>query len=172
MQGAAPHEITPMPGVHKLLNIGAPVRSDVKPLETKENDMKSDKDKIKDTEVKLIEMTSRYCDEHLDYDYKELCAKMIHKMGRKRNVPFISGKIEIWASAIIYAIGSINFLFDKSFEPFARSEDICAYFGTKKSTTSQKAKIIRDMFNLSYFDSEFSTKHMINNNPLTSFLKL
>ena len=134
--------------------------------------MKSDKDKVKETEIKLIEMTSRYCDEHLDNDYKELCIKMINKMGKKRNVPFTSGKIEIWASAIIYAIGSIIFLFDKSFEPFVKGEDICAHFGTKTSTTSQKAKIIRDMFNLNYFYSEYSTKHMINNNPLPNLLSL
>lgn len=40
------------------------------------------------------------------------------KLGRKREVPFQRGKIEIWAAAVVYAIGSPNFLFDKSFEPY------------------------------------------------------
>ncbi|KAF1078386.1 DUF6398 domain-containing protein [Methanogenium sp. MK-MG] len=53
--------------------------------------------------------------------------------------------------------GSINYLFDKSTKPHASPADICNYFGTKKSTTSQKAKGIRDMFDLYFFDEEFST---------------
>jgi hypothetical protein len=35
-------------------------------------------------------------------------------MSRKRNVPFLYGRMEIWAAAIIHALGSINFLFDTS----------------------------------------------------------
>jgi Domain of unknown function (DUF6398) len=79
----------------------------------------------------------------LDGDYKQLCEKLIRKMSRKRTVPFLSGRMEIWAAAVVYALGSINFLFDKSFEPYATAEDICSYFGTSKSTTSQKSKVIR-----------------------------
>ena len=73
---------------------------------------------------KLIEMTAGFCDAHLDEEYKLLCEKLIRKMGRKRNVPFLSGRIEIWAAAIVYAVGSINFLFDKSFGPYVSAQDI------------------------------------------------
>ena len=118
----------------------------------------------------LIEMTSGFCDEYLDEDYKQLCKKLIGKMSRKRNVPFLSGRIEIWAAAIVYAIGSINFLFDQSFEPFASGDDICNYFGTSKSTTPQKAKVIRDMFKLGYWDKEFSTSHMLQSSPFSNLV--
>ncbi|MBA7551347.1 hypothetical protein ES705_43887 [subsurface metagenome] len=114
----------------------------------------------------LIRMTSDFCKEHLNEEYKELCEKLILKMSRKRNVPFLSGRINIWATAIIHSIGQINFLFDKSFKPYASTDDICSFFGTAKSTTSQKAKMIRDMFKMKYWDLEFSTKHMIKQNPL------
>ena len=93
-------------------------------------------------------------------------------MSRKRSIPFLSGKIEIWASAIVYALGQINFLFDKSFTPYQSADDICAYFGTSKSTTSQKAKIIRDMFKLGYYDEEFSTKMTSDSNPLNNYTML
>ena len=99
-----------------------------------------------------------------------LCEKLIQKMSRKKNVPFLSGHIEIWAASVIYAIGSINFLFDKSFEPYATSDNICNYFGTSKSTTSQKAKTIRDMFRLGYWDREFSTNDMIESNPFSNLV--
>ena len=62
-----------------------------------------DKTLVEEKMQKLIEMTARFCDEHLDEEYKQLCEKLIRKMSRKRNVPFLSGRIEIWAAAIIYA---------------------------------------------------------------------
>jgi len=132
------------------------------------------KDKVIVTEKaqKLIEITAGFCDEYLDEDYKQLCEKLIRKMSRKRNVPFLSGRIEIWAAAIVYALGRINFLFDQSFEPYASGNDICNYFGTSKSTTSQKAKVILDMFKLEYWDNEFSTSHMMQSNPFSNFVML
>ncbi len=126
-----------------------------------EKEIKEEKTQI------LIEMTASFSNEYLDEDYKELCEKLIRKMARKRKVPFLSGRIEIWAAAIIHALGSINFLFDNNFEPYASTDDICNFFRTSKSTTSQKAKIIRDMFKMNYYDDEFSTTYMNESNPFS-----
>ena len=93
-------------------------------------------------------------------------------MSRKRNVPFITGRIEIWATAIIYSLGQINFLFDKSFKPYVSANDICSYFGTNQSTVSQKAKYIRDMFKMKYWDTEFSTNKMKEDNPFSKLAML
>ncbi len=114
---------------------------------------------------RLIRMTDAFCDEYLDEEYKALCEKLIRKMSPKHPVPFMSGKIEIWAAAVVYALGSINYLFGTSMKPHASPADICEYFGTKKSTTSQKAKGIRDMFDLYFFDEEFSTTRMHEEDP-------
>ncbi len=138
--------------------------------------IKGIKMKVKDINNKkkniLIEQVSDFCDKNLDNEYKELCLKMIEKMARKRTVPFLSGKLEIWAAAIIYAIGQINFLFDKSFTPYQSADDICNYFNTSKSTTSQKAKLIRDMFKLNYYDKYFSTQKMSNSNPFNELVMI
>ena len=128
----------------------------------------NDKTIIEEKAQKLLEMAATFCRKYLDEDYEELCAKLIGKMSRKRAVPFLSGRMEIWAAAVIYALGSINFLFDKSFKPYTTVDDICTYFGTSKSTTSQKSKIIRDMFKMGYYDKEFSTKHMKDNDPFSN----
>jgi hypothetical protein len=114
----------------------------------------------------LIQMTDAFAKQHLDEDYRQLCEKMILKLARKRQVPFLSGRPEIWAAAVVYAIGSINFLFDKSFKPFATGADIANAFGCSLSTVSQKAAKIRDMFKLHHFDPEFSTGHMQESNPI------
>ena len=128
---------------------------------------KSEKETKEEKTQSLIEMTVSFSNEYLDEDYKELCEKLIEKMARKRKVPFLSGRIEIWAAAIIHALGSINFLFDNNFEPCASTDEICNFFGTSKSTTSQKAKIIRDMFKMNYYDDEFSTTYMNESNPFS-----
>jgi hypothetical protein len=125
---------------------------------------------IEEKMQELIEKTAEFCETYLDPDYKQLCENLIKKMSRKRNIPFLSGRLEIWAAAIVYAIGSINFLFDKSFKPYATAEDICRYFETTKSSTSQKAKVIRDMFGLNYWDKEFSTTHMKETNPFSNMV--
>ncbi len=92
------------------------------------------KQEIIQKEEKLLEMIGAFCAQKLDDDYFQLCEKLIKKLGRKRDVPFQRGKLEIWAAAVVYAIGSINFLFDKSFEPYMTAEQFSEYFGTKNST--------------------------------------
>lgn len=125
---------------------------------------------VEEKTKKLTEMTSEFCQLYLDEGYKQLCEKLIQKMSRKRQVPFLSGRIEIWAAAIVYALGSINFLFDKSFSPYVTAEDIGKHFGTTKSSASQKAKIIRDILKLNYWDKEFSTAHMKESNPFSNLV--
>lgn len=123
------------------------------------------KEEIKVKEKELVELTNAFCIQELDEEYSMLCEKLILKMGRKREVPFKRGKIEIWAAAVVHALGSINFLFDRSSEPYLSADDICDYFGTKKSTVSSKARQIREMFKMAYFDPEFSTAKRKKNDP-------
>jgi len=127
---------------------------------------------IKEKENQILELARTFSSQNLDDDYFQLCEKLIKKMGRKREVPFQRGQVEIWAAAVVYAIGSINFLFDKSFEPFMTGEQICDYFGQKVSTVSSKAKTIKDMFKLRYYDPEFSTNKMSQNNPFNHYVMI
>lgn len=123
------------------------------------------KSEIKLKEEKLLELTNAFCSQKLNEEYAQLCEKLIKKMGRKREVPFARGKLEIWAAAVINAIGTVNFLFDKSTSPFTSVKEINEFFGTNSSTVGQKASLIRDMFKMGYFDNEFSTKSMSENDP-------
>lgn len=127
----------------------------------------TDKQRVQILQRQLTEMTAAFCRQHADAEYERLCKKLIDKMARKRAVPFLSGRVEIWAAAIVYALGSINFLFDKSFLPHATPDTLCNAFQVSKRTVAQKAKLIRDMFDLGYFNPEFSTERMAKNNPLS-----
>ena len=127
---------------------------------------KADREKVEAISQQLLALTGDFCDQYLDNDYKQLCEKLILKMGRKRQVPFLSGRVNIWAASIIYALGQINFLFDRSFKPYVSADDIADHFGASKNTIGQKAKKIRDMFKMGYWDEEFGTPEMRARNPL------
>ena len=128
-----------------------------------------DKEKIIEKQQEIIRLAKSFCHEKINEEYAALAEKLICKLGRKRNVPFIGGKTNVWAAAVIHALGSINFLFDKSFEPYVSLDDINDFFGTKKTTTGNKSKEIRDMLKLGYWDAEFSTKGMAGRNPFANF---
>jgi hypothetical protein len=128
------------------------------------------KQETKERENRLLELTGAFCTDRLDNEYHLLCEKLIKKLGRKRDVPFQRGRLEIWAAAVVYALGSINFLFDKSFQPYVSADQISDYFGTSNSTVSNKAREIRDLLNLRHFDPEFSTRSMAQSNPLNDLV--
>lgn len=128
------------------------------------------KQDIKEKEKKLIEMTTNFCSKELNEEYSNLCQDLIRKMGRKKEIPFKRGQLDIWAASIVYAIGSVNFLFDKSFEPYMAAKQISKIFGTKNSTVSNKARKIRKMFDMVPFDPEFSTQNMKDSNPINDLV--
>ena len=130
-----------------------------------------EKEKQKMREDEIAQMVTRFCKERLDEEYEQLCEKMVRKLGRKRNKPLLTGRTEIWAAAVVYTVGSMNFLFDKSFEPYVSSADINDYFGTSSSTVAQKARTIRQLLKLSqYWDKDFSTRHMQESNPMNMLM--
>lgn len=129
-----------------------------------------EKEKIKLRQQKLIELTSDFCNQKINAEYAELCEKLILKMGRKRDVPFKTGKLEIWAAAAVHVIGTINFLFDKSTNPYISVAGINEFFETKMTTVTSKSRVIRDMLNIGYFDRDFSTQDSLGSNPFNNFV--
>lgn len=129
-----------------------------------------DKQAIQERHEKILEMVREFCAKKLDQEYFGLTEKLIQKLSRKRNPPMVSGDIKIWSAAVVHAIGSINFLFDKSFDPFVTSAELNDFFGTKSSTVSAKSKLIRDLLKLGIFDSEFSTSKLASKSPMATMV--
>ena len=113
----------------------------------------------------IITQTNRFCHERLDDEYTLICQNIAARLIRKRDCQMLRGKSSIWAAGIVYAAGQINFLFDASFEPYQSADDICLFFDTKKSTTSQKATMIRNIIDMKHWDPQFSTSKMMGLNP-------
>jgi hypothetical protein len=63
-----------------------------------------------------------------------VCALLVAELSRKRPSQLLRGDLRIWAAAAIYAVGSVNFLFDRS-QPLHLSGDALRDLtGAAKST--------------------------------------
>ncbi|MDD2598783.1 MAG: DUF6398 domain-containing protein [Kiritimatiellae bacterium] len=80
--------------------------------------------------------------EYLTEELTEYLKKLWEKVGRKRTYVITGGKVEIWASAVVYVIARLNFLFDRDSPNYLTADQICEFFDTKKSTVSARAKDI------------------------------
>jgi len=72
-------------------------------------------------------------------DVADYIDKLWDQIGRKRNYVITGGTKEVWASAVVYVIARLNFLFDKASSNYLTAETICAHFATKKGTVSVRA---------------------------------
>ena len=132
--------------------------------------VKMDKQIIQERQQKILELVRNFCAKKLNEEYFELSERLVQKLGRKISQPLATGQLQIWAASVIHALGTINFLFDKSAEPFVSIDEINNYFGTNKTTTGSKSKQIRELLKLDRWDKEFSTKRMSNSNPFANLV--
>jgi hypothetical protein len=87
-------------------------------------------------EVKIL--LEEFCKKYFSSELSEYTLALWGQLGRKRNYSITGGRKQIWASAIIFVIARLNFLFDRSNEYHLTPDTICEFFGTKKSTVSSK----------------------------------
>jgi hypothetical protein len=114
----------------------------------------------------LVHLTDQVCATYLTDEYAQLCRRMAAALCRKRPSPVSRGWLKTWACGIAYAIGSVNFLFDRSQTPHLMAGELCALFGVSPSTGSAKATEIRRIFNLGAFDPDWCLPSKLADNPL------
>ncbi len=114
----------------------------------------------------IVAMTDPVCKEHLDDEYAQLCRELTAALCRKRPSPLSQGRVETWACGIVYALGSVNFLFDKSQTPYLSAGDLCQLFGVSKSAGSAKARAIAKMLRMGPFDPRWYRPSQLGSNPL------
>jgi hypothetical protein len=114
----------------------------------------------------ITAITDTFCAEHLNEEYALLSRQLAAALSRKRPSPLLRGKAATWACGIVYALGSVNFLGDRSSKPFMRMEDLCALMGVSKSTGANKAAEIRKLFGMYQLDPNWTLPSRIDRNPI------
>jgi hypothetical protein len=72
----------------------------------------------------IVALTDKVCQEHLTEEYAQASRHLAATLCRKRPSPLASGKPESWACGIVYTLGQVNFLFDRSQTPYVSAQDL------------------------------------------------
>jgi hypothetical protein len=120
----------------------------------------------------IVALTDAFCQERLNEECAVLCRRLAAALARKRPSPLARGAHEIWACGIVYALGSVNFLFDQSQTPHIRIGALCEAFGVKQRTGADKARLIREMFGMHPFDPDWCLPTKMDDNPLRWILQV
>jgi hypothetical protein len=127
---------------------------------------------MRDTFTAITSLTDAFCREHLTAEYATLCRQLTAALARKRPSPLARGKTEIWACAVVYALGTVNFLFDKSQTPHLRADELCQRFGVSQSSGANKAKVIRDLFDMGQMDPNWCLPSQLGQNPMAWLIEV
>jgi len=106
-----------------------------------------------------------FCRRHLDGEYAQLSVALTAKLARKRPSPLLRGDRRIWASAVIYALGRVNFLSDPSQTPHLATETLARLLGVKQATMANKGRVVMDLLGLDHFDTEFCLPSRLASHP-------
>lgn len=121
---------------------------------------------------KVTGLTDAFCQKWLNEEYAQLCRELTATLCRKRPTPLERGGPEGWAAGIVSALGSVNFLHDKTQTPHMRISDIGPHFGVTPSTAAAKAKQIRETLRMTQFDPRWSLPSNLDKNPLAWFIQI
>ena len=114
----------------------------------------------------IVSLTDEVCKRHLTDEYAELARELAAALARKRPSPLLSGKPATWACGVLYALGQVNFLFDKTQEPYMQAKELSALFGISNSTASARGSQIMRMLKIGPLDPRWWRPSQMADNPL------
>lgn len=120
----------------------------------------------------MTAMTDRFCQEHLNQEYGQLARYAIAALCRKRPSPLVNGHPRTWACAVLYALGQVNFLSDKSTAPYMAMADLCAHFDIASSTGGNKAKLVRKALGIRQFDHRWTLPSRLADSPMAWMIEI
>jgi hypothetical protein len=122
-------------------------------------------EKLRDRFAEIVAITDRFCGALLDAEFKQLCRDMAVVLCQE-GCPVTSGKAAGWAAGIVYSVGWVNFLGDPSQPHHMTGEDMAKAVGVSPATMMNKAKVIRKGLDLRRMAPRWSTKGILQHNPL------
>jgi hypothetical protein len=116
--------------------------------------------------AEMLSVTEEACGALLDDEYARLCTVLVGRLARKRPSPLSRGDTRIWAAGSIYALGRVNFLFDRSQQPHVSADQLAAQLGVAKTTMANKAALILRTLEIGVFEPELTRRSMLEQHPL------
>lgn len=120
----------------------------------------------------IVALTDTFCQRHLNEEYRDLCRRMAATLCRKRPSPVTTGNTNTWACGIVYAVGRVNFLFDKSQTPHMRADELCQHFGLSPKTGSAKSTAILEVLKSGQMDPHWTLPSRMGDNPMAWLIQV
>lgn len=120
---------------------------------------------LDETVAAIVTVTDPACEQHLDGEYAELCRSLVGRLARRRPSPLVRGDPRIWAAGVVYTVGGINFLFDRSQTPHLRANELAERLEVAKSTMANKSTRFRALLGLSWYEPDLTRRSMLERNP-------
>ncbi len=120
----------------------------------------------------ITALTDQVAGEYLNAEYADLACYAAAALSRKRPSPLASGRVATWACGILYALGTVNFLFDKNQDPHLRAEDLARFCGVSKSTAANQGRKVRGLLDMYQGDPEWCLPSFMDANPFVWMLNV
>jgi hypothetical protein len=121
---------------------------------------------MRDRAQQIIDVTDAACQEHIDDEYARLARRLVGRLARKRPSPLARGAVRIWAAGVIYAIGQVNFLFDRTQAPHLSADQLAEALGVVKTTMANKAGLINRTLDIGIFEPDLTRVAMLEQHPV------
>jgi hypothetical protein len=121
---------------------------------------------LRDRAQQIMDVTDAACREHLDEEYGRLARRLVARLARKRPSPLTRGDVRIWAAGAIYAVGQVNFLFDRTQTPHLTAKQLADALGVAQTTMANKAGIINRLLDIGIFEPDLTRVAMIEQHPM------
>ena len=127
---------------------------------------------LRDRAQQIIDITDTACREHLDEEYGLITRRLVARLARKRPSPIVRGDARIWAAGAIYAVGQVNFLFDRTQTPHMTAKQLAEALGVVQTTMANKAAIINRALDIGILEPGLSRVAMIEQHPMAWLVEL
>lgn len=114
----------------------------------------------------ITSVSDIFCKEHLNDEYAGMARKMTATLARKRPSPLVNGQARSWAAGILYTLGQVNFLFDRSQTPHMRADELCRKIGVSQQTASGRAQKIRQSLKIFQLHPDWTLPSRVDDNPM------
>ena len=113
----------------------------------------------------IVAITDATCHAHLDTEYAELCRRLLARLARKHPCPLGRGEVRLWAAGTLYAVGQLNFLFDRSQDPHMSGDELAEHLRVVKSSMANKAALICRALDLRGYEPELMRRAVLEEPP-------
>ena len=114
----------------------------------------------------VVGITDEFCRSLLNAEYAEVCREMAEVLCHMRPSPLSKGRANTWAAGIVYTLGRVNFLFDKSQDLHITAGELCSLLGVSQSSASAKSGQVWKVLDLIQFDPRWCLPSRLADNPL------